>query len=144
MVLWEWWIYSSPFLKLRFESAAQAPYCDILKISQNVYVRYRVRQSRSATEKEQKEYDTEDKYEMFISKSQDLNIPVTPNVEAKIESQYGVSDLDTFLKDSKNQGKESQKEDSGGLTGEDKLAYEWAVNNPKDERAKAILTKLGK
>ena len=63
------------------------------------------------TEKEQKEYDTEDKYEMFISKSQDLNIPVTPNVEAKIESQYGVSDLDTFLKDSKNQGKESQKEE---------------------------------
>ena len=96
------------------------------------------------TEKEQKEYGAEFKYDKFIKKSQDLNIPVTPNVEAKIESQYGVSDLDTFLKDSKNQGKESQKEDSGGLTGEDKLAYEWAVNNPKDERAKAILTKLGK
>ncbi len=91
-------------------------------------------------------------YDLDVTKSEDLNIPITSNIKAKLETQYGLVDLDKTLEDAKGYNKEgkqepqgeAKKEDSSGLTGEDKLAYEWAVNNPEDKRAKAILTKLGK
>ena len=71
------------------------------------------------TKEQQEEYGTEDKYILDVTKSENINIPVTSNVKAKIESQYGVSNLNTHLKNIKEGEKteESDKSTQNSSTG---------------------------
>lgn len=79
----------------------------------------------------------EDGDEIFnYTSGETQTVPLTSKMRSHLSSKYGISDLESFV--------EERLGEKTKLSDEDKEAYDWAMNNQNDPRAKEILKRLQK